>query len=177
MRMTDRLWVFPAVFCILITLTFSESLQILALILCFLWFIRICFLKQRTILLLSILIGGLFGGTLFLHQKSNVTNFTGKESTFIVYPKATSIKVDGNRLRFDGVLQDDTVEEKIVVQYYMETEAEKNGWLSQPPNSHLKITGQLEKPAEKKSNPLAAKSRASGTVKRKRFGKTLLSSS
>lgn len=146
--MNVRLWVFPAVFCLLISLAFSEGLQMFGLLLCVLWFLRICFLKHRPILLLSILIGGLFSGALFLHQKTNITNFTDKESTFIVYPKATSIQIDGNRLRFDGVLQDGVNEEKIVVQYYMETKAEKNTWLSQPPLSHLKITGQLEEPAE-----------------------------
>lgn len=146
--MTNRLWIFPAVFCLLISLTFSEGFLLFGAILAVLWFIRILCLKHRLVLFLSISIGVLFIGVLFHRQKTNVSHFTGEETTLLVYPKSTSIKIDGNNVRFDGVLQDHEIEENVVVQHYFETEAEKMAWLENPPLNHLKIDGLLEKPAK-----------------------------
>jgi len=146
--MMDRLWIFPAVLCLLISLTFSEGFFMLGFFLCVVWFIRILYLKHHQTTVLSLVIGILFTGVVFYHQSQNVSHFDGDETSVIVFPKATTIEVDGNNVRFDGVLQAETVEENVVVQYRLETEAEQEAWLENPPISHLKIDGALEKPAK-----------------------------
>lgn len=145
--MTNKLWIFPAVFCVLISLTFAEGFSILGFILGVLWFIRILYLKNRTILFATVLIGLSFFGVIQYQQLTNQSRFSGNETTFIVYPKATSIQVNGASIRFDGVLQNTEVEENVVVQYTLKTEAEKKQWVEQPPNTHLLLTGALEAPA------------------------------
>lgn len=146
--MTERLWIFPAVLCLLISLTFSEGFFMLGFVLCILWIIRIFCLKHRLIITLSLIIGLLFTGVVFYHRSQNISYFDGEESTIIVYPKATSIEVDGNNVRFEGAMQAENVQENVVVQYYLETEEEKKAWLENPPDSHLKIEGALEEPSE-----------------------------
>lgn len=148
MRMMNRLWIFPAILCLLIALTFSEGFFILGFGLCVVWFIRILCLKHPKAIVLSLSIGLLFTGITYYHKSQNVSFFQGDESQFIVYPKATSIEIDGDNVRFEGVLQAHDLEENIVVQYFFETEAEKDIWMEDPPTSHLKIDGNLEKPGE-----------------------------
>lgn len=143
--MTERLWIFPAILCLLISLTFSEEFLLVGCILCILWFIRILYLKHHILTLLSFIIGVLFIGIVFYHQSTNESHFTGVETTTLVYPKATSIEIDGNSVRFEGTMQN---EENVVVQYYFETEAEKELWLENPPIKYLRVEGELVEPAE-----------------------------
>lgn len=146
--MTNKLWIFPAVSCVLISITFAEGFFMLGFILCILWFIRILCLKNKALFITSLAISLVFLGMLQYRKTNAESHFTGDETTFIVYPKVTTIKVNGNSVRFNGLIQKDELEEKIVVQSTIKTEEEKNEWLEQPPNQHLIITGVLEEPAK-----------------------------
>jgi len=145
--MIKALWIFPAIFCLLLSLTFSEGLFMLGAILSIIWLIRIACLKQPKVLLLSLGLGVLFVGVIFYQRQSHVSAFTGEESPVVVYPKMTTLQVDGNSIRFDGELQTENTAEPVVVSYYAESEAEKEEWLHNPPTSHLLIEGELAEPA------------------------------
>lgn len=143
--MTDRLWVFPALFCLLLAFTFFERPLMWGIVLCAIWLLRIVFLKHRKILLLTIIIGGLFVSVLFFHEKQNKTFLEAGKTTLLVQTDLTSVKVDGDRIRFEGnVLKQ---QEKIVIGYYAQSEAEKNMWLYEPPEDLLILKGELKVPA------------------------------
>lgn len=146
--MTNRLWVFPTLLCVLISLTFSDGFNTLGLILSILWLIRIILLKHRGLLILSLGIGTLFVGILSLHLSFNSTELATDENQFVFYPKATSIKINGDQLRMEGVVFSDETEEAIVLSYYFETKEEKESWQENPPIEHLLVTGELFEPAE-----------------------------
>ncbi len=145
--MTDRLWIFPAVLCVLISIAFLDGFNALGFVLCGLWLIRMFFLKQPLPLMLSLGVGMLFTGFLLWHTATNVTQLDAAESRFIFFPKATSIQVNGDQLRMEGVVQTGEAEEGVVLTYYFETEAEKDYWLNPPPMKHLLIKGELAEPA------------------------------
>lgn len=148
MRMTKQLWVFPAVLCVLISMTWLEGFQWFGFILCMFWIIRIALLRNRQLFFLSIGLGVAFTGVLFTHIYTNHTKLNAEEGAFVVYPKVTSIKIDGDQLRFDGLVQTEEVEEQVVIQYSFASEAEKEGWLNNPPQEGLFIEGELIEPSK-----------------------------
>lgn len=146
--MTNRLWVFPTLLCVLISLTFSEGVNALGLMLCVLWLIRIFFLKHRELFFLSLGIGVLFTTILYFQVSLNHTTLDADETEFVFYPKATSIKMNGDQLRMEGRVFSNETEEALVLSYYFKTKEEKENWLEAPPLKHLMITGALVEPAE-----------------------------
>lgn len=145
--MTEKFWVFPAIFCLLLGVAFYETFSIVGFLLSVIWLIRIFLLKHRPIQIITVILGTLFLGTIFLRQNVNNTALTSDETDFIVYPKVTSIKVDGDRIRFEGMVQKQSVQERTVITYYVKTEGEKQAWLNTPPFQHLYIEGELKEPA------------------------------
>ena len=145
--MRNKLWVFPAILCLLMALSFLDGFLIIGFFLCIFWFIRIICLKKRSVTFLSLIVGILFSGLILYHQNTNVSQLKEDDSTFIVYPKATSMKVDGDRVRFEGIVQTEKDAEEIVVQYYLESEMEKALWVNDYNPTHLLVEGTLEQPA------------------------------
>jgi len=117
-------------------------------ILSLVWLIRIVCLKQPKLLLIALGLGALFIGSIFYHRQATGSSFTGEDTSLIVYPKITTLQVDGNSVRFEGQLQKEDTFEPVVVRHYAKTEAEKKLWLENPPTTHLLLEGELEKPAE-----------------------------
>lgn len=146
--MANRLWIFPALLCVFISLTFSEGFYVIGLILCILWLIRIYYLKHPRLLILSLGIGALFMSVLFSQLSFNHTNLDASENEFIFYPKATSIKINGDQLRMEGRVYSNKTEENLVVNYYFKTKEEKEFWLEEGANNHLLLSGELVEPAE-----------------------------
>src|SRR5699024_807939 len=60
---------------------------------------------------------------------------------------ATSIKVDGDSLRFEGVVMTENHTEKVIVKHRLKTEIEKERWSSLSSTNHLVIEGVLEEPS------------------------------
>jgi len=145
--MQNKLWIFPTILCLLVAVSFLEGFSVVGFLLCILWFIRILCLKKRSITFLSLIVGLVFTGVIQYHQKTNISAWQGEETSFIVYPQATSVKVDGDRVRFDGVIQTEAAEEKVVIQYDLESEAEKEQWEENQAPTHLRIEGTLATPA------------------------------
>ena len=148
MRMTKTLWVYPAISCIPLSLLFVSDYPIIGLMLYILWLIRIFCLRQRETFIVTILIGLLFSSVIFFQHMNQQSILTGDETHFIVYPKRTTIKIDGNSLRFEGeVLLEDEFEE-VVVSSIFQTESEKEEWQSQNKTGYLVIEGSLKEPSE-----------------------------
>ena len=144
--MAELMWIFPAILCVLLALTFTLSFHWFTLLLCVIWLFRVYRFKFRKISILTILVGISFITSLYINYEMNESNLDGHETTFIIYPDLTSIKVGGDRLRFEGTIQTNTFQEKVVLSHQATTEVERNDWLENPPMTHLRIRGQLKEP-------------------------------
>src|SRR5690625_7621014 len=74
------------------------------------------------------------------------TTLFRSEREFIIFPRASSVKIDGDNFRFEGVVQSETCTEKIVVHYRLKTEAEKEKWSQRSLTDFLYIKGELKEP-------------------------------
>lgn len=149
--MTEMIWFFPALLCICLSWTFSISFQWLGLLCCLLWLLRVCHLKNKGIIIWTIVIGFVFLVSIFITIKSSETILDERTQEFVVYPDPTTIKVNGDRIRFEGTIQQADNQEKVMVIYRAETEKEKEVWTERPPLTHLKIKGQLKEPSGKRN--------------------------
>lgn len=89
--------------------------------------------------------------SLYIQREMNESNLEGHETIFIIYPDLTSIKVNGDQIRFEGTMQTNVFQEKIVVSHQASTELEKNSWLENPPMTHLRVQGQLKEPSTQRN--------------------------
>ena len=145
--MTRTQWVYPAIACIPLALIFISDSTVMFMVLYLLWLIRIFCLRHKETLKMTILIGILFSGVVFFKHMNQESILLENEATFLVYPKETTLKIDGNSLRFVGeVLVDDEYEE-VMVSHIIKTEVEKNEWLEKEKSSYLMIEGQLKEPS------------------------------
>lgn len=151
MRLTHKLWIFPAILCLFCVLTFLEGFSLIGLILLILWLVRIYYLKNRPILIISVVLTCFFLITVFHTRADNNSLFNEEKDTFIVYPKVTSIKVDGAQLRFNGLIENEKGHEEVVVTYRFENEKEQLKWQIAPPQTYLAVNGQLEKPSSQRN--------------------------
>ena len=144
--MAEFIWIFPAILCVLLSLAFSLSFHWFAILLCIIWLFRVFRLRLHKLSIWTILIGLFFITSLFIQREMNESSLAGHETTFIIYPDLTSIKVDGDRIRFEGIIQTASFQEKVVLSHRATTESEKNNWLENPPMTHLRVRGQLKEP-------------------------------
>lgn len=144
--MTRTRWVYPAISCIPLSLIFTSDASAIWMFLYLLWFIRIFCLRHKETFQMAILIGVLFSSVIFFKHMNQESILSGNETKFLVYPKETTMKIDGNSLRFSGeVLIDDEYEE-VVISQILDTEAEKDEWLEKEEINYLLIEGQLREP-------------------------------
>ena len=151
MQMTEMIWFFPALVCLCLSWTFSISFQWLGFLCSLLWLLRVCFLKNKRIIIWTLVIGFVFVVSIFIKIKSSETILDERTQEFVVYPDLTTIKVNGDRIRFEGTIQQADNQEKVMVIYRAETEKEKEVWTERPPLTHLKIKGQLKEPSGKRN--------------------------
>jgi len=146
--MTKRQWIFPALSCIPLTMLLVPQYIKAGVFFYVCWFIRILFLKHKETLFATLFVGLLFSGFLIYHHLTNTTILSDRQTNFIVYPKATSIQVDGDRLRFEGTVAEGDSREELVVSYRLESEEEKRMWESDSSSGQfLMIEGTLKEPA------------------------------
>lgn len=144
--MTKTQWIFPAISCIPLSMILMSEYFFVGIILYIGWFIRILFLKHKETLVATAIIGVLFSGGLLLQHQGNHTVLENTQTQFIVYPEITSIKINGDSLRFEGRVMTEDNEEKVVVSYKLSSETEKEMWSEDPLMNHLFIEGGLEEP-------------------------------
>lgn len=144
--MTKEHWIFPAISCIPLSMIVADYFLI-GIVLYVFWLVRIICLNNKEILMRTIIINLLFCCALVFHQLNNNTVLNKKDSKFIVFPEATSIKVDGDSLRFEGVVITENHTEKVIVKHRLKTEIEKERWSNLSLTNHLVIEGALEEPS------------------------------
>ena len=147
--MTNILWVFPAISCIFLAMIFLSGHFLFAVILYFLWFIRIVLLKQKETLLGTLIIGIFFIGAVLYHKTNNQTQLTGDETTFLVYPEIMSVEVNGDKLRFEGKIKADEGFEKVIITHVIRSEEEKERWATEFPTDYVYISGKLKVPSSR----------------------------
>lgn len=151
MRMKRRPWIFPAITLLLLANFLLGSQTIVGLMLLFIWIIRITLLKDKNIFWQVIVMSFLFVVITCFHQQRNQSILKGDEDLFILSPKLSSIKVDGDYLSFTGIIQktDKTKgREKLIVRYYLETRQEKEEWLNLSIPNPLIVAGELNRPTQ-----------------------------
>lgn len=149
--MTKRQWVFPAISCIPLLIMGVTNYVLLGIVIYIFWLIRILCLRHKKTLLITVLIDSLFCGALFFHQARNQTGLNLSEREFIIFPRASSVKIDGDSLQFEGIVQTEEDIEKIVIHYQLPTKAEKEIWSQNSLEDYLIIEGKLKEPSENKN--------------------------
>lgn len=146
--MTKKHWIFPAISCIPLSMMIVADYFLIGIVLYAFWIVRIICLNNKEILMRTVIINLLFCCTLVFHQLNNNTVLNKKDSKFIVFPEATSIKVDGDSLCFEGFIMTENHTEKVIVKHRLKTEIEKERWSNRPLTNHLVIKGALEDPSK-----------------------------
>lgn len=146
MPMRKGLWIFPAITCILLTYFLLGNQLIIAGILLGFWILRIILLKEKKLIWQIIGISFCFAATIYCHQVTNKTTLSSDEKAYLLTPELSSIKIDGDKLSFNGKIQPQ--KEKVVVQHYFQTIEEQKQWQEIKTPSHLIITGELREPTK-----------------------------
>ncbi|GEK88022.1 competence protein ComEC [Alkalibacterium putridalgicola] len=112
----------------------------------FIW-LRVLIQKNGVLLIVSILVTLLFS-VRFAYFYPTGSSITLSENEWVsVAVKETSWKVDGDKLEFEGLIQQDSVREKVKVIYYIKSEGEKHRLAASIPKSAA-IKGILSIPEE-----------------------------
>lgn len=133
-------WIFVAG-TIFVTCLFLIHLNLLTFLIVLYWYIRLLYLNDKKVFIIST------GFTLILFiqiftfpRHSDIPEDTTEAITYI---KPTSLKIDGDSLRFESYIF--AYDESIIVQYKIDSELEKEQLLNQLPNSVI-LKGQLVSP-------------------------------
>ncbi len=145
--MRNVLWVFPAVACVLLALTFLTNYFIIGLFLFSIWLIRIFFLNHQQTFTMTMILSFFFVGILFVQQFLNQTILNEEMTEFLVYPKITTVEVDGDRLTFEGEIYIEDEFERVKINHVIRSEEEKDKWQKHFPAEYLYISGELKEPA------------------------------
>lgn len=146
-----RQWLFSAISCLLLCFVFLSGTHLIFFLSLFiLWFLRMYFLKDGTIIRHVLICSLLFIVFLWFHTNNQFSDLNGEEKKLIIYPELTTIEVDGDYLKFKGKLlsKESSYKENILIKYYLQNEEEKELWENDPPNNFLAVNGELEKPKE-----------------------------
>lgn len=101
----------------------NAPILIWSVIVCLFFFIRYSFISQEQSILLN------------------------EETQLTVQAKVTSIKADGNRLNFQGLVTDEGKQERVMVRYQFSSEVEKN-LFNNNKNETFLITGLIKEPSQ-----------------------------
>ena len=122
----------------------------LTVLLVFYCLVRLCCLKNKQVLITSLILGSVVGILTSWHHYSNDTKLLGDAEQFVVDVRSTDIKYDGNQIQFYGTVQETAqqkqLSEKVVVFYYAETLEEKEWWQSQNSIEKILVKGVLTPP-------------------------------
>lgn len=148
--MKKRPWIFQAISFLLLANLLLGQHKLVGLALFILWMIRILLLRDKSILIKTVLLTCLFILIIFTHESKNKTELKGDEEQFILSLDRSSLKIDGDYLSFTGKIKETDHQinhEKIIVQYYIQSKEEKESWLSFSPPITVLVQGELAEPA------------------------------
>ena len=89
--MTEMIWFFPALVCLCLSWTFSISFQWLGFLCSLWWLLRVCFLKNKRIIIWTLVIGFVFVVSIFIKIKSSETILDERTQEFVVYPDPSNV--------------------------------------------------------------------------------------
>lgn len=148
--MQKRPWFFSAITFLLLANVLLGSQTVISVILLIFWMVRIILLRDKDVFWQTILMSCFFVIIIFMHQQRNESKLEGDEHIFVLATELSSIKVDGDSLSFKGEIQrtdKKKQKERVIVRYYLKTEEEKEKWLNSQGPSHVKVRGELNRPA------------------------------
>ena len=148
-------YIYSALFSLFIVCMILNDYYWLTVLLVVYFLIRLCCLKNKKVLLVSLALGSVIGLTTGWHHYSNHTKLLSDAGQFVVKVQPTDIKYDGNQIQFYGTIQETSqqqqLSEKVVVFYYAETLEEKEWWQSQKSIDKILIEGVLTQPEENRN--------------------------
>lgn len=122
----------------------------LTVLLALYFFMRLCCLKNKKVLIVSLALGGLIGLITMWHHYANHTEMLDEATQFVIEIQPTEIEYDGNQIQFYGTVQETDqqkkLSERVVVFYYAETLEEMEWWQSQETIDKIKVEGVLAQP-------------------------------
>ncbi|WP_279633258.1 DNA internalization-related competence protein ComEC/Rec2 [Marinilactibacillus kalidii] len=109
--------------------------------------IRIGLTRNKKIIVSSLSVSLIIGSLMILQASKNTSNLNGNEQYFDLVVKATSVKIDGDRLRFVGkTLTNGQNSENLVITYKIKSNEEKERLISHSFPKFLALSGNLTRP-------------------------------
>lgn len=139
--------VYAAVMLFFFVITFTNQFSVFTVLIFSVVFVRILLFHHKGIIFWSIFLGILFiyRMTFLKPVEADLTDFDNE--SLIIDIKETSIKLDGDKMSFEGKFIDKEFKEKVMVTYYIGSEMEKEALLSEPPKRVL-TEGVFSRPGE-----------------------------
>ena len=110
--------------------------------------LRIIFTRNKKIVCHSLAWGSLFFLLTFTQPLKQESVLTDQQPVFITAVEQTTVRIDGDQLRFTGQTKNQNNQtEEIVVTYRFSEQEEKERWQTKEMPEMLKITGGLKQPS------------------------------
>lgn len=150
MPMKNKIWIFMSVIFLLLSNLLLGEQKLIGGLLLFIWLIRILLLRDKEVYIQTLICLVLFIVIIKVHELRNITELTGTEEHFLVSLDRSSLKVDGDYLSFTGKVEQTKkkeLNEKVEIQYYIQSIEEKEEWINYLPPKKVLIKGTLVEPS------------------------------
>ena len=133
--------------CLLITLTILSTHTLFFFLLFLLWSVRCLFMHHRTLFFLSLFLSIVTALIVAYAQSTYQSQLVPDQTSFYLESDSTTMKIDGDSLRFEGEIQLlDESKERVVASYKFSTEEEKNQWKKVQSSKIYQVKGTLTQP-------------------------------
>lgn len=137
--------VYPALLLLFYAISFSSSYSILTVGLLITACLRLLYLKNQKVLFSSIIICSLFFIRLSYAFPEESDSAIPEAEQVILRIKETSFKVDGDKVTFEGTVEQ--IAAKVMVNYYIKSESEKTDLINSTPK-RVVVKGTFSEPNE-----------------------------
>lgn len=148
-------WIYPVLTCLMVIIVQTSHYAWGSLVLLGYWIIRLCYLQNRTLVMISIGLSCIVAVRVHatMHQQQRLEDravmIENTEITRHVYPKPTSVVIDGDALRFKAI--DTETKEEIRVSYTLQSLEEKHFYQAYAFEQPLSISGIAVLPREQRN--------------------------
>ncbi|MFC6465637.1 DNA internalization-related competence protein ComEC/Rec2 [Marinilactibacillus sp. GCM10026970] len=124
-----------------------ENFSALSVVVVLVIIIRLIMTRNGQILFFSVFIALMLCGLTMLKTHNEKTWLNKDIQTIRVLIKKSTIDIDGDRLRFTSLVRlDNERNEEVIITYKIQSEAEKNDFLTNSLSDYVELTGSLSKP-------------------------------
>ncbi|WP_169449756.1 DNA internalization-related competence protein ComEC/Rec2 [Lacticigenium naphthae] len=114
-----------------------------------LWIFRVLVLREKLVMLVSLLFIFSYGGLAYFTVHHETSNINKDETVFEGYIYQDTVKVDGDLVRFEAeLLRPDNKSEKVIIRKKLETSDEKTEWENSMTLDLIEFSGELKYPSE-----------------------------